>query len=66
MWRLAKLSSMGWDIPLLKCSKRLLTLVPDGPGIYTEWKRTVKDHKILGVKVYDARLAQVRHQTGKN
>src|ERR1700726_1365259 len=34
----------------------LLTLVPDGPGIYTEWKRVVTDHNVQGVKVYDARL----------
>jgi|ERR1700722_7018916 predicted nucleic acid-binding protein len=37
----------------------LLTLLPDGPGIYPEWKRIVKNHNVRGVKVYDARLAAV-------
>ncbi len=36
-----------------------LTLLPDLPTIYTEWKRIVRDCKVQGVKVYDARLAAV-------
>jgi predicted nucleic acid-binding protein len=36
--------------------ERLLTLLPDIPAIYTAWKETVRDHKVQGVKVYDARL----------
>src|SRR5438105_511947 len=39
--------------------ERLLTLVPDGPGIYIEWKGIVKDYKVQGVRVYDARLVAV-------
>ncbi len=34
----------------------LLTLLPDVPAIYTAWKDIVRDHKMQGVKVYDARL----------
>src|SRR5215813_5574944 len=34
----------------------LLTLLPDTPRIYAEWKRIVARHNIQGVKVYDARL----------
>ena len=34
----------------------LLILLPDIPAIYTAWKAIVRDHKVLGVKVYDARL----------
>jgi predicted nucleic acid-binding protein len=34
----------------------LLTLLPDIPAIYATWKQVVKDHRIQGVKVYDARL----------
>jgi hypothetical protein len=30
--------------------------VPDIPAIYTGWKEIVRDHKVQGVKVYDARL----------
>jgi predicted nucleic acid-binding protein len=37
----------------------LLTLVPDGPSVYIEWKFIVKDHNVQGVKVYDARLVAV-------
>jgi predicted nucleic acid-binding protein len=34
----------------------LLTLLPDIPAIYTTWKEIIRDHKVQGVKVYDARL----------
>ncbi len=34
----------------------LLTLLPDIPAIYVAWKEVVKDHRVQGVKVYDARL----------
>ncbi len=37
----------------------LLTLLPDIPGIYTQWKRIVARHNVQGVKVYDARLVAV-------
>ena len=36
--------------------ERLLTLLPDVPGIYAEWKRLVARHNVQGVKVYDTRL----------
>jgi hypothetical protein len=39
--------------------ENLLTLPPDSPNIYTEWKRLVRDHRVLGVKVFDARLVAV-------
>jgi predicted nucleic acid-binding protein len=34
----------------------LLTLLPDIPAIYAVWKQIVQDHRVQGVKVYDARL----------
>lgn len=34
----------------------LLTLLPDIPAIYAGWKAIVRDYKVQGVKVYDARL----------
>ena len=37
----------------------LLTLLPDIPAIYPVWKRLVQDHRVQGVKVYDARLVAV-------
>ena len=36
--------------------EQLLTLLPDIPAIYAAWKEIVRDHKVQGVKVYDARL----------
>jgi len=42
----------------------LLTLLPDGPSIYTEWKRLVNEHKVQGIKVFDARLVAVANTYG--
>lgn len=36
--------------------EKLLTLLPDIPAIYPAWKELVRDHKVQGVKVYDARM----------
>jgi len=34
----------------------VLTLLPDIPGIYPEWKQIVAHHHVQGVRVFDARL----------
>jgi predicted nucleic acid-binding protein len=39
--------------------ERALTLLPDVPAIYPAWKRIVNDHRVQGVKVYDARLVAI-------
>jgi len=44
--------------------EELLTLLPDSPGIYPEWKRIVADYKVMGVKVFDARLVAVMNVYG--
>jgi len=36
--------------------EKLLTLLPDIPAIYAVWKEIVRDRRVQGVKVYDARL----------
>jgi predicted nucleic acid-binding protein len=36
--------------------EKLLTLLPDVPAIYAAWKEIVREHKVQGVKVFDARL----------
>lgn len=36
--------------------ERLLTLLPDVPAVYNVWKEIVREYKVQGVKVYDARL----------
>jgi predicted nucleic acid-binding protein len=42
----------------------LLTLLPDSPSIYAEWKRLVNEHKVRGIKVFDARLVAVANSFG--
>jgi predicted nucleic acid-binding protein len=42
----------------------LFTLLPDIPAIYPEWKRLVKEHKVRGIKVFDARLAATANVYG--
>ena len=36
--------------------ERALTLLPDIPAMYGEWKRLVVQHGVVGVKVHDVRL----------
>jgi predicted nucleic acid-binding protein len=36
--------------------ERILSILPDSPAIYPEWKRLVVRHGVVGVKVHDARL----------
>jgi predicted nucleic acid-binding protein len=47
--------------------ERVLTLLPDSPAIYAEWKRLVIRHNVLGSKVHDTRLvaAMTVHGVGK-
>jgi len=44
--------------------ERLLTLLPDVPAIYPEWKRLVTRHAVAGVKVHDARLVAAMNVHG--
>ena len=39
--------------------EKLLSLLPDVPAVYTTWKEIVRDHRVQGVKVYDARLVAI-------
>jgi len=47
--------------------ERILTLLPDSPAAYSEWKRLVVKHSVLGAKVHDARLVAAMnvHHVGK-
>jgi predicted nucleic acid-binding protein len=36
--------------------ERFLTVLPDVPAVYGEWKRLIVRHSVLGSKVHDARL----------
>lgn len=41
-----------------------LTVLPDTPAIYPEWKRLVSLHAVVGVKVHDARLVAAMNVHG--
>ena len=53
-------NGLGFSIPStlgeVEKIEDLLTLLPDTPAVYAEWKRLVVDHRVSGVKVHDARL----------
>ncbi|MGA2596236.1 MAG: hypothetical protein ABSH09_04400 [Bryobacteraceae bacterium] len=36
--------------------ERFLTILPDSPAVYVEWKRLVIRHEVLGSEVHDAKL----------
>jgi predicted nucleic acid-binding protein len=44
--------------------ERVMTLLPDTPAIYVEWKRLVAAHEVRGVKVHDARLVAAMNAHG--
>jgi predicted nucleic acid-binding protein len=44
--------------------EQLLTILPDKPEMYEEWKRLVITHSVLGVKVHDARLVAAMNVHG--
>jgi hypothetical protein len=44
--------------------ERVLTLLPDSPAVYAEWKRLVAAYAVSGVKVHDVRLVAVMNVQG--
>jgi predicted nucleic acid-binding protein len=44
--------------------ERVLTVLPDTPAVYPQWKRLVVSHNVLGVKVHDTRLVAAMHVHG--
>jgi len=44
--------------------EQLLVLLPDSPEIYSEWKRLVVRHNVLGSKVHDTRLVAAMNVHG--
>jgi predicted nucleic acid-binding protein len=44
--------------------ERTLTLLPESPATYAEWKRLVLQHRVLGSKVHDTRLVAVMNIHG--
>ncbi len=56
-------NGLGWPHETVMAEvsmiEQLLTLLPDSPAIFPEWKRLVLRYKVSGVKSHDARLAAV-------
>ena len=44
--------------------ERALTLLPESPASYAEWKRLVVAHNVLGAKVHDTRLVAAMNVHG--
>jgi predicted nucleic acid-binding protein len=42
----------------------VLTVLPDSPAVYEEWKRLVVAHTVLGTKVHDAKLVATMNVNG--
>ena len=40
----------------LRLVERLVSLLPDSPDAYAEWRDLIIAHRVLGVQVHDARL----------
>ncbi len=53
-------NGLGFPVALalteLEKIERFLTVLPDAPAVYGEWKRLVVQHNVLGSKVHDAKL----------
>ena len=44
--------------------EQALTVLPDSPAAYAEWKRLVLTHGVMGAKVHDARLVALMNIHG--
>ena len=56
-------NGLGWNLERARREIRALRekfpLLPDGPGIFTNWLRLVEEFSIIGKRVHDARLVAV-------
>jgi predicted nucleic acid-binding protein len=61
-------NGLGFSIELVLAEaekiERFLTVLPDSPAVYAEWKRLVTRHGVLGSKVHDARLVATMNVHG--
>ena len=61
-------NGLGFSVALalgeMEKIERLLTLLPDSPAVYGEWKRLVVQHSVLGSKVHDAKLVATMNVHG--
>lgn len=61
-------NGLGFSVALtlreVETIERLLTLLPDSPAVYGEWKQLVSTHNVIGSKVHDARLVAAMNVHG--
>jgi len=56
--------SAGLVLAEVEKIERLLTLLPETPAVYGEWKRLVVEKEVQGVSVHDAKLVAVMNVQG--
>lgn len=61
-------NGLGFPVALalgeLEKIERFLTVLPDSPAVYAEWKRLIVHHRVLGSKVHDAKLVAMMNVHG--
>jgi predicted nucleic acid-binding protein len=61
-------NGLGFPVSLVLAEvekiERILTLLPDSPATYPEWKRLVIKHSVQGIKVHDTRLVAAMNVHG--
>ena len=66
--RPTEVNGLGWTLQMaatrLSGILRKFVLLEDSPAIFDYWQRIVKQHKVKGKKVHDARLAAVMQAHG--
>jgi predicted nucleic acid-binding protein len=54
----------GFALAEVEKIERILTLLPDAPAVYAEWKRLIVRHGVVGSKGHDARLVAAMNVHG--
>ena len=61
-------NGLGFPVSLVLAEvekiERILTLLPESPATYPEWKRLVIKHSVQGTKVHDTRLVAAMNVHG--
>ena len=61
-------NGLGFSVALtlveLEKIERFLSVLPDSPAVYGEWKRLVVQHNVLGSKVHDTKLVATMNVHG--
>ena len=61
-------NGLGFSVALalgeLEKIERFLTVLPDSPAVYGEWKRLIIHYGVLGTKVHDAKLVATMNLNG--